>query len=230
MDHELDAMSALLSGTLASDGNLSRNAGNLSDYVSLSDGIQIGLTLRQPSFSSLCGSVVTKSGDTIAENPPIDENPVIVFDQSNQTDSVGSPGSPSIYSFVTNKEIQFSPTFTPIIEDTVEEEIPIPDDINNPHLQVIKRLVDNNQSKWKLIGYEPPKYNLTARLISSQTPKPSTFEFQDRPRKQSDDPRISIKSLRSLSNDRIEVSHIIQKEARSKPDAKSTNEKHEASQ
>ncbi|OHT05060.1 hypothetical protein TRFO_06050 [Tritrichomonas foetus] len=157
------------------------SASNNPASTSYSDN-QIDLALRQPSFASLCGSMVTKNGQEILEQKSV-ESPTIVFDNSrsgqinnplgqiieNQTNSFSS-----LYSFVTSekpgKAIDFPLADSKPVEikNEIKENssqnnnnlnnlstLNVDDEEDDQNIKVLKRLQNNNAERWKKIGYVP---------------------------------------------------------------------------
>ena len=126
---------------------------------------QIGLALRQPSFSSLCGSMITKNGQSIAEQLSND-SPTVVF-ENNADHDIKQNSFSSLYNFVTkenpNKKVNLplanssQAAISPGTEISGDSEKKIIDeeDEDDQNIIVLKRLQNNNMERWKQIGYVP---------------------------------------------------------------------------
>lgn len=137
------------------------------------EGENIGLSVRQPSFSSLLGSeMVTKSGEVINTNlaDVCEENPVIVFDaRSHSSTDDNTPiglthRQPSFVSLEGSNPIPKGSAclseFQPPIEEVEPNEFnpkDISDDEDDPQVQFVKELKAKNETRWKNMGYEPPE-------------------------------------------------------------------------
>lgn len=137
------------------------------------EGENIGLSVRQPSFSSLLGTdIVTKSGEVVNTGLPdvCEENPVIVFDSvSHSSGDDNSPigltvRQPSFVSLEGNNPIPKGSAclseFQPPIEEVEPNEFDpkvISDDESDPQVLFVKELKAKNERRWKNIGYEPPE-------------------------------------------------------------------------
>ena len=134
----------------------------------------ITLSYRQPSFSSIHGTVVTKSGEKSSELPIIkdEEDPVVVFDGHSDNEAenepiglgVRQPSFVSLHGQIIPKGANSLADLQPVLEevpDEAMEEIPEAEENeeeeNDPQVKIVKRLQAKNANHWAEIGYEPPQ-------------------------------------------------------------------------
>ena len=163
------------------DKRLERNpapAKNEPQQSSEEDDAPIGLSYRQPSFSSLCRELVGKDGKVVSDLAEIEEDPVIVLDDKSEKSDAAiglTYRQPSFSSFDTGtvkggemlRDIK--PVRTIPIEDVPEipEEMESTDD-NSPDAAMMKELRQRNMDRWKQMGYEPP-----TNPVPVEQPKPA---------------------------------------------------------
>ena len=133
--------------------------------------LNIGLSVRQPSYTSLQGTVVVKGGDadSAKKNQIQDDDPVVVFDghSDNESDNepiglgVRQPSFVSLHGQIIPKGADSLADLHPVIEEVpieAPEEVPEDDeDEDDPQVKIVKRLQAKNANRWAEIGYEPPQ-------------------------------------------------------------------------
>lgn len=144
----------------------------------------IGLTHRQPSFSSLKGTLIGKDGKQVNELPDLNEEPevpqsnithennsnIIVLDEHDDSEDkpIGltyrQPSFTSMGDHLVGKGGDAFPDILPVqtipIEDVIQEENENPNDEEeeeDPQVQIVKELSNKNKNRWNQMGYQPPK-------------------------------------------------------------------------
>ena len=147
--------------------------------------VPIALNIRQPSFTSLHGELVTKAGKTVTDLADVTENDaIVVLDDHNDSENVPiglSYRQPS-FSSMTGHLVgkggdsldHISPVQTipieEIPEDTINEDDE-DDDANDDdcrEVKIVKELRNKNRGRWEQMGYEPPKNLIQLTREASQ--------------------------------------------------------------
>ena len=175
----------------------------LDSRAKLSSEIQIGLTLRQPSFYQLCGSMISKNGEPFTSNTEEElDNPVVVRDDVLSSDSSQSFPFPNQYSsssgcdfilWTSNSQVK------PVIDKKSETSNFILDEFD-PQAQILRWLQKNNESRLISIGYTYPssitkEVNLRNNIENlSFEPRTQIKQNKTRPRSLSSNIPLSIES------------------------------------
>lgn len=152
------------------------------------DDAPIGLTYRQPSFSSLCRELVGKDGKVVAELPEIEEDPVIVLDDKSEKSDAAiglTYRQPSFSSFDAGigKGGEILRDIKPVRTIPIEEVPEIPEEPEaiedeSPEAAMQRELRHRNQERWKKMGYEPPtqaELEQTKKAAEQHTPPPKKY-------------------------------------------------------
>lgn len=151
----------------------------------------ITLKVRQPSFSSLHGELITKAGQNVTDLPEVkeEEDPVIVLDQGNENIPASISYHPSSYSSIGNHHLDMGkdlqniepPKTIPIEEvpDQAEEngqqgELMEEEEEEFQEVQIVKELKNKNEERWKRMGFKPPD-NLIELAREASRSKLHTF-------------------------------------------------------
>lgn len=166
--------------------------------------VPIGLTVRQPSFSSLHDKLVEKSGKVVTDLEDAVEDPIIVLDDKSDKDDcpIGlTYRQPSFASLDGSSMVgkggeslrDIKPVRTIPIEEVAEVPEENPDE--DPETAFKRELEHRNMERWKLIGYEPD-----AEKPRQELPTPAPLPVATRDKQSSDDQKSLGKHRRAGSD------------------------------
>lgn len=112
-----------------------------------SEDVPIGLTYRQPSFSSMGDHLISKGGDSLADIVPLKTIPIeeAIIEEENLDPQNNNEEEADL--------------------DNEEDE----EDEENPQVQIVKDLKQKNKDRWQKMGYEPPPNLIQLTRAQSQS-------------------------------------------------------------
>ncbi|KAH0791256.1 hypothetical protein GPJ56_004876 [Histomonas meleagridis] len=164
---------------------------------------QIGLSLRQPSFSQLCGIMISKNGEIFTSSTDVEnENPVVVRDISNSPISYPFPRE---YSFASGYGVSlgFNNTpFDPVLEDESNSS-KIAFSGNEERFTFLQKQQMSHEEELRAIGYTFPEPMQTEEILSQNSfealsPKPISTTNKRRQRSLSSSMPHSVSNVKEI--------------------------------